>query len=183
MNASHSCKSFGDNLAYNSPAVICPTSCSFSLCIYSLLLSNRLKGTSVFLSEVLFLHSFLPSSALPHTFQLPLPTQTLICFSTQWVSLCSVKVLPTCTVVWKIVLLGRGSYCDCRAYFICFCSCLYHSSALPIVWCLETAASYISSWLLGLCGGRAISESVTSLQPEWNNAAKFFKLCKWKVNF
>lgn len=67
-NMSQSCRSCRSYLASNAPAVICPASHIFFLCIQHLLVSNRLKGTSMPISEVLFLHSSLLSSTLPHTF-------------------------------------------------------------------------------------------------------------------
>lgn len=151
LNISQSCKSFRNYLAYNSPAVICPTSSHFSLCTYNLLLSNRLKRISMFISEVVFFFfsffcKLLPLQHSPSHIPAPPACPNFdLCLFNPMNQLCSVKVLLTCTVVWKEVPLDRGSYCNCGADLICFCSYLYHSSALPVFQCLETAALYILS--------------------------------------
>ena len=106
-----SCRSFRSYLAYNSPAVICPASCIFSLCTHSLLVSSRLKGTSMPISEVLFLHSSLLSSTLPHTLPAaPALSNSDLCLLDPMTQLCSVRALPTSTELWKKAPLGRGSF-------------------------------------------------------------------------
>jgi hypothetical protein len=155
-----SCKSFRDCSPYNFPEVICPNSQSFSLCIYSLLLINRCKGTSMFISEVLCCccPCLVPSSpvlCLTLSSCLSLP-KLWTAFSTHWIY--SVLFRFFLPALWFRKDLWAESCFDCRAFLIGFCSCLLQSSALPVIQCLET---YILSWFLVLCGRKSIPTSVT----------------------
>lgn len=76
-------KSFRGYLAYHFPTVTGPASCSFSLCIQSLLLSNRLKGTSVLIPDVLFLHRSLLYPPPPSTHSSCLHSLKLCSLSSQ----------------------------------------------------------------------------------------------------
>lgn len=161
------------------PAVICPTSCNISLCIYSSLLSDRLQGTSMLISQALLLHSSLLSGTFPHTFQLPQFSQTLnSVFSTWWI----------CCAVFRSFLpalcLERASRQKAALItgFTSLTSVLNLITALPCllsnVW-KQLLCTFCPDFEFFMVGDQSQNEH--PLWPDWNHPAKFFKLCKWKV--